>query len=86
MKGEGSKRLIDELAAVMKRELNVKAKLWIYQSLYVLTLTHDHYPEFVTKRTTLQVQSSEMGLLRRVAVLSLRNRVRSSPIREGLKV
>ena len=40
----------------------------------------------MTERTRLRLQAAEMGFLRRVAGFSLRDRVRSSVIREGLGV
>ena len=40
----------------------------------------------VTERTRSRIQAAEMGFLRRVSGLSLRDRVRSSVIREGLGV
>ncbi|XP_049451749.1 acetylserotonin O-methyltransferase 2 isoform X2 [Epinephelus fuscoguttatus] len=68
---------------VVKRELSQKAKLSIYRSIYVPTLTYGHELWVVTERTRSRVQA---GYLRRVAGLSLRDRVRSSDIREGLGV
>ena len=40
----------------------------------------------MTERTRLQIEEAEMGFLRRVSGLSLRDRVRNSVIREGLGV
>uniref|UniRef100_A0A669C209 Reverse transcriptase domain-containing protein n=1 Tax=Oreochromis niloticus TaxID=8128 RepID=A0A669C209_ORENI len=71
---------------VVKRELSVKAKLSIYRSIYVPTLTYGHELWVVTERTRSRIQAAEMSFLRRVAGLSLRDRVRSSAIREGLRV
>uniref|UniRef100_A0A669C5T3 Reverse transcriptase domain-containing protein n=1 Tax=Oreochromis niloticus TaxID=8128 RepID=A0A669C5T3_ORENI len=71
---------------VVKRKLSVKAKLSIYWSIYVPTLTYGHELWVVTERTRLRIQATEMGFLRRVAGLSLGDRVRSSAIREGLRV
>uniref|UniRef100_A0A669EXX2 Reverse transcriptase domain-containing protein n=1 Tax=Oreochromis niloticus TaxID=8128 RepID=A0A669EXX2_ORENI len=73
-------------SVVVKRELNVKAKLLIYRSIYVPTLTYGHELWVVTERTRSRIQAAEMSFLRRVAGLSLRDRVRSSAIREGLRV
>ncbi|KAK0134946.1 LINE-1 reverse transcriptase [Merluccius polli] len=64
-------------SVVVKRELSRKAKLSIYQSIYLWVMT---------ERTRLRVQAAEMSFLRRVAGLSLRDRVRSSVIREELGV
>ncbi|KAL4005315.1 hypothetical protein ACER0C_005028 [Sarotherodon galilaeus] len=71
---------------VVKRELSVKAKLSIYRSIYVPTLTYGHELWVVTERMRLRIQAAEMSFLRKVAGLSLRDRVRSSAIQEGLRV
>ncbi|TWW69469.1 hypothetical protein D4764_18G0002750 [Takifugu flavidus] len=71
---------------VVKRELSQKAKLSIYQSIFVPTLTYGHELWVMTERTRSRVQAAEMSFLHRVAGLSLRDRVRSSAIREELGV
>uniref|UniRef100_A0A8C6NNI1 Reverse transcriptase domain-containing protein n=1 Tax=Nothobranchius furzeri TaxID=105023 RepID=A0A8C6NNI1_NOTFU len=73
-------------SVVVKRELSQMAKLSIYCSIYVPTLNYGHELWVVTERTRLQIQAVEMSFLRRVARLSLRDRVRSLVIREGLGV
>uniref|UniRef100_A0A3P9PV83 Reverse transcriptase domain-containing protein n=1 Tax=Poecilia reticulata TaxID=8081 RepID=A0A3P9PV83_POERE len=73
-------------SVVVKRELSQKAKLSIYRSIYVPTLIYGHELWVMTERTRSRVQAAEMSFLRRVAGLSLRDRVRSSVIREGLRV
>ncbi|XP_048857101.1 uncharacterized protein LOC125724452 [Brienomyrus brachyistius] len=73
-------------SVMVKRELSQKAKLSIYQSIYVPTLTYGHELWVVTERTRSRMQAAEMSFLRRVAGLSLRDGVRSSVIREGLRV
>ncbi|TWW74357.1 hypothetical protein D4764_14G0003580 [Takifugu flavidus] len=73
-------------SVVVKKELSRKAKLSIYQSFYVPVLTYGHQCWVMTERTRLRIQAAEMSFLRRVAGLSLRDRVRSSDIREGLGV
>uniref|UniRef100_A0A669BJZ3 Reverse transcriptase domain-containing protein n=1 Tax=Oreochromis niloticus TaxID=8128 RepID=A0A669BJZ3_ORENI len=83
--GEGL-QLALERSVVVKRELSVKAKLSIYRSIYVPTLTYGHELWVVTERTRSRIQAAEMSFLRRVAGLSLRDRVRSLAIREGLRV
>ena len=70
----------------MKRELSRKAKLSIYQSIYVPTLTYGHDLWVMTKRIRSQKQAAEMSFLRRVAGCSLRDRVLSSVTREELGV
>ena len=71
---------------VVKKELSQKANLSIYWSIYVPTLTYGHELWVGTERTRSRIQADEMGFLRRVSGLSLRDRVRSSVIREGLGV
>uniref|UniRef100_A0A8C6PHS8 Reverse transcriptase domain-containing protein n=1 Tax=Nothobranchius furzeri TaxID=105023 RepID=A0A8C6PHS8_NOTFU len=73
-------------SAVMKRELSQKAKLSIYQSVYVPTLTYCHELWVVTERTRSRIQVAEISFLRRMVGLSLGDRVRSSVIQEGLGV
>ncbi|TWW53877.1 R2DM Retrovirus-related Pol polyprotein from type II retrotransposable element [Takifugu flavidus] len=73
-------------SVVVKRELSRKAKLSIYRSIFVPTLTYGHELWVMTERTRSRVQAAEMSFLRRVAGLSLRDRVRSSAIREELGV
>ncbi|KAK3516227.1 hypothetical protein QTP70_006372 [Hemibagrus guttatus] len=69
-------------SVVVKKELSRKAKLSIYQSIYVPTLTYGHELWVMTKRIRSRLQSAEMSFLRRVAGCSLRDRVRSSVTRE----
>ncbi|TWW66924.1 hypothetical protein D4764_20G0009560 [Takifugu flavidus] len=71
---------------VVKRELSQKAKLSIYWSIFVPTLTYSHERWVMTERTRSWVQAAEMSFLCRVAGLSLRDRVRRSAIREELGV
>ncbi|KAI3353065.1 hypothetical protein L3Q82_019630 [Scortum barcoo] len=63
-----------------------KAKLSIYRSIYVPTLTYGHELWVMTERTRSRIQAAEMSFLRRVAGRSLRDRVRSSVTREELGV
>ncbi|TWW71088.1 hypothetical protein D4764_17G0005710 [Takifugu flavidus] len=73
-------------SVVVRRELSRKAKLSIYQSIFVPTLTYGHELCVMTERTRSRVQVAEMSFLHRVAGLSLRDRVRGSAIREELGV
>ena len=61
---------------VTKRELSRK-------SIFIPILTYGHEGWVMTERTRSRVQA-EMGFLRTVAGVSLRDRVRSSAIREEL--
>ncbi|XP_065817852.1 uncharacterized protein [Labrus bergylta] len=71
---------------VAKRELSLKAKLSIYRSIYITTLTYGHELWVVTERMRSRIQAAEISFLRRVAGLSLRDRVRSSDIQGELGV
>ncbi|KAK3521039.1 hypothetical protein QTP86_018753 [Hemibagrus guttatus] len=73
-------------SVVVKKELSRKAKLLIYQSIYVPTLTYGHELWVMTERVRSRIQAAEMSFLRRVAGRSLRDRVRSSVTREELVV
>ena len=71
-------------SVVVKKELSRKAKLSIYRSIYVPTLTYGHELWVMTERTRSRIQAAEMSFLRRVAGRTLRDRVRSSVTREEL--
>ncbi|KAK3553774.1 hypothetical protein QTP70_009300 [Hemibagrus guttatus] len=73
-------------SVVVKKELSRKAKLSIYQSIYVPTLTYGHELWVMTERVRSRIQAAEMSFLCRVAERSLRDRVRSSVTREELGV
>ncbi|KAK3561362.1 hypothetical protein QTP86_030660 [Hemibagrus guttatus] len=73
-------------SVVVKKELSRKAKLSIYQSIYVPTLTYGHELWVMTERVRSRIQAAEMSFLRRVAGRSLRDRVRSSVTRQELGV
>ncbi|KAK3529874.1 hypothetical protein QTP86_007288 [Hemibagrus guttatus] len=87
-------RRIGAAAAVMRsmywsvvvKELSQKAKISIYQSIYVPTLTYGHELWVMTERIRSRIQAAEMSFLRRVAGRSLSNRVRSPVAREELGV
>ncbi|KAK0156273.1 Craniofacial development protein 2 [Merluccius polli] len=65
-------------------EAELEAKLSIYRSIFVPTLTYGHEGWVMTERTRSRIQAAEMSFLRRVAGFSLRDRVRTSVIREEL--
>ncbi|KAK3563836.1 hypothetical protein QTP86_002735 [Hemibagrus guttatus] len=73
-------------SVVVKKELSRKAKLSIYQSIYVPTLTYGHELWVMTERIRSRIQAAEMSFLRRVAGCSLRDRVKSSVTGEELGV
>ena len=63
---------------VVKRDLSLKARLSIYCSIFVPTLTYDHEAWVVTEWMRSWKQAVEMGFPLRVAGLSLRDSGRSS--------
>ena len=69
---------------VTKRELSRKAKLSIYRSIFVPTLTYGHEGLVMTEMMRLGVQAAKMGFLRRVDNISLRDRLKRSTICEEL--
>ena len=73
-------------SVVMKRELSQKAKLSIYRSIYIPTLTYGHKLLVVTERMRSRIQAAEMSFLHGVAGLSLSDRVRSSDIQKRLRI
>ncbi|KAK3548671.1 hypothetical protein QTP70_016417, partial [Hemibagrus guttatus] len=73
-------------SVVVKKELSRKAKLSIYQSIYVPTLTYGHELWVMTEKVRSRIQAAEMSFLRRVAGHSLRDRVRSAVTQEELGV
>ncbi|KAK3566846.1 hypothetical protein QTP86_004550 [Hemibagrus guttatus] len=73
-------------SVVVKKELSRKAKLSIYQSIHVPTLTYGHELWVMTEKVRSRIQAAEMSFLRRVVGRSLRDRVRSSVTREELGV
>ncbi|KAK3509747.1 hypothetical protein QTP70_008379 [Hemibagrus guttatus] len=73
-------------SVVVKNELSRKAKLLIYQSIYVPTLTYGHELWVMTERIRSRKQAAKMSFLCRVAGRLVRDRVRSSATREELGV
>ena len=71
---------------VAKKELSKEAKLSVFKSIYVPTLTYGHEIWVMTERMRSRVQASEMRFLRRVAGVKRIDRIRNSVIRESLNV
>ena len=71
---------------VTKRELSHKAKLSIYRAILLRTHAYVHEVWVMTERIRSRIQATKMSFLSWVAGLSLRDRVRSSVIRERLGV
>ena len=73
-------------SVVMKRELSKKAKLSIFEAIFVPILTYGHESWVMTERMRSQVQASEMRFLRRIEGVTLFNKIRSSEIRKSLNI
>lgn len=71
---------------VMKRELSQKVKFPIYWSVFVPVLTYGNEGQVMTEKKRLQIQAAEIDFLRRVASVSLRDKVIRSVIHEGLRI
>lgn len=67
-------------------DVSQKARLVNYCWVYVLTFIYGHALRVVTKRTRTQIQGGEITFLHRLSGLSLREKVRISVIRVGLRV
>ena len=74
------------LFIVVKKELSRKVKLSICRSIYTPTLTYGHKLWVVSERTRSRIQAAKNCFCRRVAGLSVRDRVRSSDIWRELGV
>jgi hypothetical protein len=71
---------------VTKKELSREAKLAVFRSMYIPTLTYGHENWVMTERMRSRVQAAEMRFLRRVAGVKRIDKVRNSAIRETLNV
>ncbi len=63
---------------VTKREPSQKANLLIYQSVFIHPYTYDHEGWVMIEIMRSRIQEAEMGFLRRVAGISLRDKVKGS--------
>ncbi|KAK3551286.1 hypothetical protein QTP70_013947 [Hemibagrus guttatus] len=64
--------VLDQKKVSCVKELTRKAKISIYQSIYIPTLTYGHELWVMTERIRSQIQAAEMSFLHRVAGCSLR--------------
>ena len=71
---------------VVKRELSHKAKLSIFQAVYIPIFSYGHELLIMTERMRSQLQAAAISFLCSVVGLTLHDRVRNSAIRERLKV
>ena len=71
---------------VAKRELSNTAKLSVFKSVIVPIPICGHESWVMTEGILSQVQAAEIGFLRRVYGVTLRDKVRSHEIRKALNV
>ncbi len=71
---------------IAKKELSNAAKLAVFRSVYVPSLTYGHELWVMTERMRSRVQAAEMRFLRRVAEVRRIDRIRNSVIRESLNI
>ncbi|CAM1326824.1 Uncharacterised protein r2_g3579 [Pycnogonum litorale] len=72
--------------SICAAEAGVKTKLAVFKSVFVPILTYGHEPWVMTERTRSRIRAAEMAFLRRISGLTMLDRVRSSEIRETLRV
>ena len=73
-------------SVVRKAELSQKAKISVFNSIYIPTLTYGHETWVMTERIRSREQAAEMRFLRGVVGVSRLDRVRNTTIRENLQV
>ncbi|CAF3293547.1 unnamed protein product [Rotaria sp. Silwood2] len=73
-------------SVVTKAELSKKTKLSIFKSVYRPTLIYGHEHWVLTEKLRSRIQAAEMRFLRRTSGLTLRNKIRSTDIRESLQI
>ena len=73
-------------SVIQKRELSRKAKLLVFKSIFVLTLTCGHESWVMTERVQSQMQSSEMRFLRKIKDVTMFDKHCYTAIRESLDI
>jgi len=73
-----------QYSVVMKRELSKKAKLSVFNAVFVRILTYGHESWVMTERIQSQLQASEMKFLLKLKELRYLTKC-SSKIRKSLK-
>ncbi|KAL1252568.1 hypothetical protein QQF64_017261 [Cirrhinus molitorella] len=63
-------------SVVVKKELSLRAKLSVYRSINVPTLTYGHELWVMPERIRSRIQAAKMSFLRRVAGRTLKDRTR----------
>ena len=72
-------------SVVTKKEVSRRARMAIFNAVYRPTVTYGHEQWVMTERIRSRIRAAEMRFLRRATALTLRDRTRSSMIRESLK-
>ena len=72
-------------SVVTKKEVSRRTKMAIFKAVYRPALIYGHEQWVMTERIRSRIRAAEMRFLRRAAGLTLRDRIRSSTIRESLK-
>ena len=72
-------------SVVTKKEVSRRTKMAIFNAVYRPTLIYGHEQWVMTERIRSRIRAAEIRFLRRAAGLTLRDRIRSSSIRESLK-
>ena len=67
-------------SVVIKRELSKKAKLSLFETIFVPILTYSHKSWVSTEKVRSQVQASEMRFQQRIEGVTLFNKKHSSEI------
>ncbi|CAF1534892.1 unnamed protein product [Adineta ricciae] len=73
-------------SVVTKTELSKKTKIAIFKSVYRPTLIYGHEHWVLTEKLRSRIQAAEMRFLRRISGLTIRDKIRSTNIRESLQV
>ena len=71
---------------VLKRELSRKAKLSVFQSIFVPIFTYGNEFWVMTERVRLQMQASEIRFLQKIKGVTMFEKLHSTATRESLEI
>lgn len=75
--------ILKQLGSVIRKaELSIKAKVAVFNSVFVPTLTYGHKIWVITERITSRIQAADMRFLRVVVRVNRRYRVRNRVMRD----